>query len=83
VPLNKIIQLDKVLHFIVGAGIFSVLGYVLSSWVAAIAVCVAAIGKEIYDTTKPDGVFDRGDIVATLAGGVVAMAFMVVISWQV
>lgn len=64
---------DKLLHFVVGAVIFSAV-YVLfpNLLIAGGAVILAAIGKEVYDYIHRDRhTPDMMDAVATVIGGAV------------
>jgi len=76
---------DKALHALIGAAIFSA-AYVLftlaglpSLHIAAGAVVLAAVGKEVYDYLNRDKhTPDLLDALATLAGGaVVALPLLV------
>ena len=64
------LQIDKILHFIMGwlivLSIITIYGIVTG----IIALVVAAVGKEIYDQWKYKG-FDYKDLIATLLGGLV------------
>lgn len=72
------IPYDKSLHALVGAAIFSA-AYIIFTLaalpalqIAAAAVLLAAIGKEVYDHLHRDKhTPDFMDAVATIAGGVV------------
>jgi hypothetical protein len=66
---------DKVFHFTAGMGIYLLTVIWLPIWIAAIAVFVASLGKEIYDQIAYKG-FDWIDLVATLAGGAFVFACM-------
>lgn len=61
---------DKLLHFAAGALIAAVL-FPLGAALAAAAVLVAGIGRELV---RPP--FDVRDLLATLAGGAVAIYLM-------
>ena len=64
---------DKLLHFVVGAVIFSVVYVVFPSLlIAGGAVVLAAIGKEVHDYLHRDRrTPDMMDAVATVIGGAV------------
>lgn len=72
---------DKSLHALVGSAIFSA-AYVLFSiaglpalHIAAGAVVLAAVGKEVYDYLNRDKhTFDLMDAVATIIGGAISAA---------
>lgn len=64
---------DKVAHFAGGVLIFAALSW-FSILAAFIAVVVAAVGKEIYDSRHKDvHTPDVWDAVATILGGVVGV----------
>jgi hypothetical protein len=60
---------DKVLHFTAGVFIMLLVAIFFATWVAFLAVCVAALGKEIRDELAYRGA-DWRDLVITVAGGV-------------
>jgi len=64
--------MDKLLHFIAGAGIFWVANYFTSY--AIIPVIIIAILKEVYDLKVKHSYMDIWDILATIAGGVLIWA---------
>lgn len=61
--------MDKLLHFLVGAVIAAAI-LPLDIVAAAVAVVVAAVGKEVWDSTGR-GHVEALDAVATVAGGLV------------
>lgn len=72
------IPADKVAHFAVGVLIFASLCW-LSISTACIAVIVAAVGKEIYDSRHPlTHTADVWDAMATIFGGAVALFIRIV-----
>jgi hypothetical protein len=60
---------DKVLHFTAGMIIMLRVAIFFPLWVALLAVCVAALLKEVCDELAYGG-FDWRDLVITVAGGV-------------
>ena len=64
---------DKFLHFVGGACIMGI----TNSW---IMLAVLAIGKELYDY-KDYGLFSKGDILATILGGI--FAYFASIVWGI
>ena len=64
---------DKFLHFVGGACIMGI----TNSWIMLVVV---AIGKELYDY-KDYGLFSKGDILATVLGGV--FAYLASIVWGI
>ena len=64
------LQIDKILHFIVGWLIVLSIIPIYGIVTGIIALVVAAVGKEIYDQWKYKG-FDYKDLIATLLGGLV------------
>lgn len=78
--MKKIAQ-DKLLHFIAGQLIFMITFLVSALFVSSItkvfligigAVIAVALGKEERDK-HIKGVFDAGDMLATVAGGIIQM----------
>ena len=70
---------DKANHFVYGAVIAAVPSLVLPWWVGAVACLAAAIVKELMDLTddNENTHYDPMDGVATVAGGVVVLAPLV------
>jgi hypothetical protein len=68
--------MDKAFHFLVGWAIAAT--FQSMPLVAAALVAVAAIGKEVWDK-RGHGTPELADCLATLAGGVAAMAFVAII----
>ena len=66
--LKQLLEADKLLHFIAGAAIMLLVGTFSLHW-GAIAVMMAAFGKEAYDIFFRYG-FDSLDAIATIIGGV-------------
>lgn len=64
------LQVDKILHFIMGWLIALSIIPIHGILAGIIALVVAAVGKEVYDQYKYKG-FDYKDLIATLLGGVV------------
>ena len=64
------LQIDKILHFIMGWLIVLSIIPIYGIFAGIIALVVAAVGKEIYDQWKYKG-FDYRDLIATLLGGLV------------
>lgn len=64
------LQIDKILHFIMGWLIVLSIIPIYGIVTGIIALVVAAVGKEIYDQWKYKG-FDYKDLIATLLGGLV------------
>ena len=64
------LQIDKILHFIMGWLIVLSIIPIYGILTGIIALVVAAVGKEIYDQWKYKG-FDYKDLIATLLGGLV------------
>ena len=64
---------DKILHLLAGSTI-AALVYPFGILWAIAAVSIAAVGKEIYDSTGRGNV-ELMDAVATLAGGVVLLGW--------
>jgi hypothetical protein len=64
---------DKLLHILVGIAIAAIL-YPFGILPAMLAICIAAIGKELYDRTGR-GTPELLDAVATVAGGVALLAW--------
>jgi hypothetical protein len=62
------VNFDKVLHFTAGMVIMLVIAIFFPMWVALIAVCMAAIAKEVRDHVVYRGA-DWRDLVVTIAGG--------------
>jgi hypothetical protein len=60
---------DKVLHFTAGMIIMLVVAIFFPAWVAFLAVCVAALLKEVRDEVVCRGA-DWRDLVITVSGGV-------------
>jgi hypothetical protein len=61
-------NLDKLLHFLAGFFITTVLLAFTPDWVAVGAAVLAGVGKEVYDVYK-GGKFDLADLACTFAGG--------------
>ena len=59
---------DKVLHFSFGMLIMLLVAIFFPTWLAFLAVCVAALFKEVRDEIVYRG-FDWRDLVITVAGG--------------
>lgn len=67
------IPADKIAHFAVGVLIFASLSW-LSVSIAFLAVIIAAVGKEIYDSKHPDKhTSDFWDAIATIFGGCIGI----------
>jgi len=64
---------DKLLHLLVGIAIAAAL-YPFGLIPAMLAVTIAAVGKELYDSTG-SGHVEVLDAVATLAGGAVLLGW--------
>lgn len=64
------LQIDKILHFIMGWLIVLSIIPIYGIVTGIIALVIAAVGKEIYDQWKYKG-FDYKDLIATLLGGLV------------
>ena len=67
------IPLDKVFHFLAGWAVAATFQSI--PLLAAALVAAAAIGKEVWDK-RGHGTPELADCLATLAGGVAAMAFV-------
>jgi hypothetical protein len=65
------LHFDKVLHFTAGMLIMLLVAIFFPVWVAFLAVCAAALLKEVCDHIVYRG-FDWRDLVVTVAGGVLA-----------
>jgi len=62
---------DKLVHVIVGAGIFASARWMSGNSYAALgAVAAAAVIREIYDAREKPYGWEARDIIATLAGGI-------------
>ena len=72
----KNVPLDKAFHFLAGWAIAAT--FQSMPLVAAALVAAAAIGKELWDR-KGNGTPELADCLATLAGGVAALAFVAII----
>ena len=70
------IPLDKAFHFLAGWAIAAT--FQSMPLVAAALVAAAAVGKELWDR-KGHGTPELADCLATLAGGVAALAFVAII----
>lgn len=57
---------DKLLHSFYGVLVYIVVSAVTEPLVAAVAVVLLAVGKEVYDEVRYGG-FSCGDVVATVA----------------
>lgn len=70
------IATDKILHTLAGATIgFTVA--LLAGWIVAlICVLAAGAGKEVYDKFHPDHTVDLYDALATVGGGMYAIAIV-------
>lgn len=71
-------QLDKITHTLAGAAIAAA----LLPWgviPAMLAVLVAAVGKELWDA-QGHGTPDRIDALATVAGGVLMLGWLTLVS---
>ena len=71
-------QIDKITHALAGASIAAALlpfGVIL----AALAVLVAAVGKEVCDA-QGNGTPDRIDALATVAGGCAMLGWLLLIA---
>ena len=64
------IKTDKILHFLVGFFIYTTIATFFPFYVAAIAVILAGVGKEMYDIDRTG--FDIKDLSVTLIGGIAA-----------
>jgi hypothetical protein len=70
VALNFLkLHFDKVLHFLFGILIMLLVAMFFPAWVAFLAVCLAALLKEVRDEIVYSG-FDWRDLVITVGGGV-------------
>jgi len=73
-----VIALDKITHTLAGAAIAAA----LLPWgviPAMLAVLVAAVGKELWDA-QGHGTPDRIDALATVAGGVLMLGWLTLVS---
>jgi hypothetical protein len=69
---------DKLLHLL--AGIATAAGvYPFGILWACLAVCLAAVGKELWDA-QGHGTPDRIDALATVAGGVLMLGWLTLVS---
>ena len=71
-------QIDKITHALAGASIAAALlpfGVIL----AALAVIVAAVGKELWDA-QGHGTPDHIDALVTVAGGVLMLGWLTLVS---
>ena len=72
----KMLPIDKAFHFLAGWAIATT--FQSMPLIAAALVVAAAVGKEIWDK-RGHGTPELADCLATLAGGVAAMAFVAVL----
>jgi zinc transporter ZupT len=68
---------DKVLHFTAGMFIMLVVAIFFPAWVAFLAVCLAALLKEVRDEIVYSG-FNWRDLVVTVAGGLLVWICLLV-----
>ena len=74
-------RLDKVTHFLAGASLALSLGYLLPVVFGLLAAIAAGALKEIYDEFHPEThTVDVMDFLATVAGGIVASIFVLLIT---
>lgn len=66
---------DKLAHFLVGAGISAIVGVILGPLFGLAAAVVAGAAKELWDRAG-HGTPDIWDFVATAAGGMVVVPFL-------
>ena len=71
-------HLDKITHTLAGAAIAAAL-LPLGVIPALLAVLVAAVGKELWDA-QGHGTPDRIDALATVAGGVLMVSWLTLVS---
>jgi len=73
------LPLDKQAHILAGMAVYGLVVAVLPPLYAMAPVLLAAVGKEVWDsrTHKPDWM----DAVATVAGGVVALAWWTLLTF--
>lgn len=71
-------HIDKITHTLAGAAIAAAL-LPLGVIPALLAVIVAAVGKELWDT-QGHGTPDRIDALATVAGGVLMASWLTLVS---
>jgi len=71
--MNILKARDKQLHFLAGV-IIALFTIFLPILYSLILVCIAAVGKEVYDKVSKKGTCEVLDAVATIAGGVVVLA---------
>ena len=62
---------DKANHVIYGILIYALSSLILAPIFALITVYIAAIAKEFYDKSRGKKRFSYGDVMATLAGGII------------
>ncbi len=67
---------DKLLH--IAAGALTGLSAFLIGWYALLVVLAVGVAKEVYDEKKYGG-FDRADILATICGGAIATAIIMIV----
>ena len=79
------IKVDKYLHFIAGLLIAEVVACVLAHWVGLYALLIGFVAsfvagclKEVWDE-KNGGVVSKYDIIATIIGGAVGTAVILVV----
>jgi hypothetical protein len=72
----KNIPIDKAFHFLAGWAIAAT--FQSMPLIAAALVAAAAIGKEVWDK-RGHGTPELADCLATLAGGVAAMVFVILL----
>jgi hypothetical protein len=71
------LHFDKVLHFTVGMLIMLGVAIFFPAWVAFLAVCAAALLKEVRDEIVYRGA-DWRDLVITIAGGLLVWICLLV-----
>lgn len=69
---------DKVLHFIAGLIVGAISMYFVDVW-SILAVLSVAVGKEVYDKFIKGTYMDLYDVLATVAGGWIAIALVGII----
>ena len=73
----KFLETDKVLHFLIGFFIFTVLHII--PIIGLSVVVILAIGKEVYDYHHKNlHTCDYRDAIATILGGIIAFILLII-----
>ncbi len=71
---GKVIAYDKMLHFLTGFLLSTLLSFTYI-WINVSVLIVVAVGKEYYDLKVKKTMFDLKDCLATILGGIMAITF--------